>query len=378
MTAARRPVYLDYMASTPLDEQVRVAMRRWLEPDAVGNPHSVHHGAGWRAAEAVEQARAQVAALIGARPGEIVFTSGATEANNLALRGPIGRRHIITSAIEHPSILDGLPVLERDGVAVTRLPVDPDGRVTPDDFGVAIDERPTLVSIMAANNETGVIQPLEEIAAVRGAHDTLLHTDATQILTTRRLDVNALGLDLLSLSGHKLYGPMGIGALFARDGLDLQPLLYGGAQQHGLRPGTLPVALCVGLGEACRIAAERAAHDESRIQPLREHLFAGLKRTFPDVRRNGTPQHALAGCLNVTLPGIDAAAMLLELPELALSTGSACASGKPGPSHVLLAMGHSPQTAHSSVRFGLGRHTSRSDIDFAVARFASWWAQARH
>ncbi len=376
MTPVKPPVYLDHMASTPLDSQVRQAMAPWFEPEAVGNPHSMFHELGRRSAEAVERARAQVAALIAARPGEIVFTSGATEANNLALRGSRGRRHVITSAVEHPSILDCLPVLERAGIATTQLPVGKHGRVSPTDLGAAIDRRPTLISIMAANNEIGTIQPLAEIATICRDRDTLFHTDASQILTTRPIHVKTLGLDLLSLSGHKLYGPMGIGALYVRDGLDLEPLFYGGAQQHGLRPGTLPVALCVGLGEACAIAAARAADEQNRLLLLRERLFEGLRGIIPDIRRNGDPASTLAGCLNVSLPGIDAAAMLLALPELALSTGSACASGKSGPSHVLLAMGLHPRTAHAAIRFGLGRNTVKSDIDFAVARFASWWAEA--
>lgn len=350
-------------------------MRPWFEQTAAGNPHSMHHGAGWRAAEAVEQARAQAASLIAARPGEIVFTSGATEANNMALRGPAARQHIITSAVEHPSILDCLPALESLGTDVTRLPVGANGLVSPAELDAAIDRRPSLISIMAANNETGAIQPLGDIAAICRDREALFHTDASQILTTRSIDVKALGLDLLSLSGHKLYGPMGIGALYVRDGLDLQPLLFGGAQQHGLRPGTLPVALCVGLGEACRIAADRAASDQARLLPLREHLFERLRSAFPHIQRNGEPNSTLAGCLNVSLPGVDAAAMLLALPELALSTGSACASGKSGPSHVLLAMGLDPQTAYSSIRFGLGRDTAKSDIDFAAARLASLWAE---
>ena len=369
-------IYLDHMASTPLDGQVYAAMRPWFEPDAVGNPHSMFHGAGWRAGEAVERARAHIASLIGARPGEIVFTSGATEANNLGLRGPTGRQHIVTSVTEHPSILDCLPILEHAGKTVTLLPVDDQGCAVPSDLGKILDERPSLVSVMAANNETGTLQPLRELAATCRQADALFHTDACQILTTQALDVKSVGIDLASLSGHKLYGPMGIGALYVREGVQFEPLFYGGSQQHGLRPGTLPVALCVGLGEACRLAADRAAHDHAHILPLRERLYHGLRRAFPAIRRNGQPDRTLAGCLNVSFPGVDAAAMLLECPELALSTGSACASAKSGPSHVLLAMGLDPQTAHSSVRFGLGRDTSESDIDFAVARLASWRAEA--
>jgi cysteine desulfurase len=363
-----RLVYLDHQATTPLDPRVFEAMRPWLDGRRFGNPHSANHRAGWQAAEAIERARAEVAALIGALPGEILFTSGATEANNLALFGASREgRGIVVSAIEHPSVLDCLPALERRGRRVRMVPVDGSGVLRLDELAPLEGD---LISVMAANNEVGTVQPLEASAASCRACGALLHTDAVQLLSTAPLDVRALGIDLLSLSGHKLYGPMGVGALFVRDGLGLEPQLFGGGQQAGRRPGTLPVALCVGLGEACRIAREERERDAARLFALRERLFAALKARVPDVRRNGSREHGLAGCLNVTFPGIDAEDLLLDLPELALSTGSACSTGRGGPSHVLLAMARTPEEAHASIRFGLGRGTSEEEIELAARLIA--------
>jgi cysteine desulfurase len=365
LNAMTRLVYLDHQATTPLDPRVFDAMRPWLDGRRFGNPHSANHRAGWQAAEAIEQARAEVAALIGAMPGEILFTSGATEANNLALLGASREGGtVVVSAIEHPSVLDCLPALERRGRRPRTVPVDAEGRIRLDQLEpVAAGD---LVSVMAANNEVGTIQPLAEVAELCRSCKALLHTDAVQLLSSAPLDVRAPGIDLLSLSGHKLYGPMGIGALFVRDGVRLEPQLFGGGQQKARRPGTLPVALCVGLGEACRIAREERLLDAARLYALRERLFSELRARVPDARRNGSAEHGLAGCLNVTFPGIDAEDLLLDLPELGLSTGSACATGTGGPSHVLLAMGRTPQDAHASIRFGLGRGTNEADIDLAV------------
>lgn len=360
-----RLVYLDHQATTPLDPRVFDSMRPWLDGRRFGNPHSTGHRAGWQAAEAIESARVEIAALIGAGPGEIVFTSGATEANNLALFGA-GRwgGAVLASAIEHPSVLDCLPALERRGRSVRIVPGDDEGRLLLDRLGpVAAGD---LVSVMAANNETGAIQPLAEVARVCEAAGALFHTDAVQLLSTEALDVHATGVDLLSLSGHKLYGPMGIGALFVRDGIRLEPQMFGGGQQNARRPGTLPVALCVGLGVACRLTREEREADAARLHALRERLFSELRARVPDVRRNGSAEHGLAGCLNLTFPGIDAEDLLLDLPELALSTGSACATGAGGPSHVLRAMGRTPEEAHASIRFGLGRGTTADDVDFAI------------
>jgi cysteine desulfurase len=363
------PLYLDHLASTPLDPEVLDAMRPWLEPDAVGNPHAARHRPGWRAAEAIDAARAEVAALVGARPGEILFTGGATEANNLALLGgtPAGWP-AVASAIEHPSVLACLPELAARGHRTATLPVGPDGTADLDALKAVLAGRPALVSLMAANNEIGTTQPLAEAARICAEAGALLHTDAVQMLSTGTVDVRALDLAFLSLSGHKLYGPMGIGALFVREGTALRPRLLGGGQQQDRRAGTLPTALCVGLGAACRIARQRRSADAQRLLALRERLFAALQRELPDLRRNGSADHGLPGCLSVTLPGLDAADLLLDLPDLALSTGSACSTGSPEPSHVLRAMGLTPEEAHGSLRFGLGRGTTEDDIDRAAAR----------
>lgn len=374
------PLYLDHLASTPLDPEVLDAMRPWLEPDAVGNPHAARHRPGWRAAEAIEAARAEVAALVGARPGEILFTGGATEANNLALLGgtPAGWP-VIASAIEHPSVLVCLPELAARGHRTATLPVGPDGTADLDALRTLLAGRPALVSLMAANNEIGTIQPLADAAQICAEAGALLHTDAVQMLSTGAVDVRALDLAFLSLSGHKLYGPMGIGALFVREGTALRPLLLGGGQQQGRRAGTLPTALCVGLGAACRLARQRRTADTRRLTALRERLFAALQRELPELRRNGSAEHGLPGCLNVSLPGLDAADLLLDLPDLALSTGSACSTGSPEPSHVLRAIGLSPEAAYGSLRFGLGRGTTDADIDRAATRLvAAIRARDRH
>lgn len=361
-------LYLDHLASTPLDPEVLDAMRPWLDPDAVGNPHAARHRPGWRAAEAIDAARAEVAGLVGARPGEILFTGGATEANNLALLGgtPMGWP-AVASAIEHPSVLACLPELAARGHRTATLPVGPDGTADLDALRTLLAGGPALVSLMAANNEIGTIQPLADAARICAEAGALLHSDAVQMLSTGAIDVRALDLAFLSLSGHKLYGPMGIGALFVREGTKLRPRLLGGGQQEDRRAGTLPTTLCVGLGAACRIARQRRSTDAQRLTALRERLFAALRRDLPDLHRNGSADHGLPGCLNITVPGLDAADLLLDLPELALSTGSACSTGSPEPSHVLRAIGLSPEAAHGSLRFGLGRGTTEADVDRAAA-----------
>jgi cysteine desulfurase len=359
-------IYLDHMASTPLDPAVLEEMLPWMMQGAAGNPHAAGHKRGWRAAEAIERARGKVAALIGARPGEILFTSGATEANGLALLGVVPEGWpVLCSAVEHPSVLACVGELGRRGHVTGILPVDGAGFVDPDALRV---EGPALVSVMAANNEVGTVQPIAELARRCRERGGLFHTDAVQVLSTGIVDVREMGVDLASLSGHKLYGPMGIGALYVRQGVNVRPLLFGGGQQGGRRPGTLPTALCVGLGAACRIAKLRAAEDAVRLRDLRERLFAALAAGLPGLRRNSPEAGGLAGCLHVTVPGVDAADRLLDLPDLALSTGSACSSGQGGPSHVLLAMGRSAEDAFGSIRIGLGRFTTVDEVDRAAAR----------
>lgn len=362
-------IYLDHMASTPLDPRVAAAMRPWLDPGAAGNPHS-QHGRGWHAAEAVQAAAGAVAALIGARPGEIVFTSGATEANNLALFGASRRGcAVFASAIEHPSVMACLPELERRVRQTRVVPVDHDGTLRLDQLERSLSElQPggAVVSVMAASHEVGTLQPLAEVAALVRPRGALLHTDATQLLGTDALDVEAQGIDLLSFSAHKLYGPQGIGALYVRDGVRLEAQLFGGGQQGGRRPGTLPVALCVGFGAACRIAREERAADGRRTRALADQLWHGLEAVWPGVRRNGHGS-GLPHCLSATFPGLDAEDLLLDLPALCASTGSACATGAHGPSPVLLAMGRSPEEAHATIRFGLGRATTSEQIERTIA-----------
>lgn len=354
-------IYLDHLASTPPDPAVLEAMLPWLSH--AGNPHARHRPA-WAAAEAIDEARRQVAALVDANPGEVVFTSGATEADNLSLFGaaPEGWP-VLASAVEHPAVLACLPELERRGHRTARLPVDRRGVVDLDHLEAELRAGPALVSIMAANNEVGTLQPVREIVALCHAHGALFHCDAAQ------WPVAMPGIDLLALSGHKLHGPQGIGALLVRDGVTLRPHLFGGRQQGGRRAGTLPTALCVGLGEACRLARLRRDDDARRTAALRERLFEALAAALPQVRRNSPAADCLPGCLNVTVPGIDAADLLLDLPDMALSTGSACSTGAEGPSHVLLAMGLSAGDAHASVRFGLGRTTTAAEVDEAARRF---------
>jgi cysteine desulfurase len=358
--------YLDHMASTPLDPAVLEEMLPWMTVRGAGNPHAAGHKQGWRAAEAIERARGDVAALIGARPGEILFTSGATEANGLALLGAVPEGWpVVCSAVEHPSVLECVGELARRGHVTGTLPVDGAGFVDPDALRV---EGPALVSVMAANNEVGTVQPVAELARRCRERGGLFHSDVVQVLSTGTIDVREMGIDLASMSGHKLYGPMGIGALYVRQGVSVWPLLFGGGHQGGRRPGTLPTALCVGLGTACRIAKARAPADAVHLRELRERLFTALAAGLPGLRRNSPEAGGLPGCLHVTVPGVDAADRLLDLPDLALSTGSACASGKGGPSHVLLAMGRSAEDAFGSIRVGLGRFTTVDEVDRAAAR----------
>jgi cysteine desulfurase len=359
-------VYLDHLASTPTDPLVLEAMLPWLSSGGAGNPHAAWHRAGWRAAEAVDRARTEIAALIGASPGEIIFTSGATEANNLALLGAVPAGWpLVASAIEHASVLACLPVLAGRGHRAALLPVDGSGCVDCNRLEELLSTGPAFVSIMSANNEIGTIQPLADIAMLCRRYGAILHVDAAQSLSTQEIDVGALGVDLLSLSGHKLYCPTGTGALFVRDGLALSPMMLGGGQQGGRRSGTVPVALSVGLGAASALALRRRNEDAARLTILRERLHAGLASSILGVRRNSPAEKGLPGCLHVSIAGIDAADLLLDLPDIALSTGSACA-GQDGRSHVLAAIGLGDADAHASLRFGLGRSTTTAEIDFVI------------
>jgi len=336
-------------------------MLPWLDGARAGNPHAAHR-AGREAAVAVEQATDAVATLLGVRASEIVFTSGATEANHLALHGlHHGMEAVAASAIEHPSVLACLDRLAEEGVPCRVLAVDAAGRVHPAELGAVR----TLVSVIAASNEIGTRQDLGAIVRAVHAGGGIVHSDATQIVGRAPFDAGALGLDAATISGHKLYGPMGVGALFVRAGLPLTPMLKGGGQQGGRRAGTVPVALAVGLGAACRIVQAERTADAERLDTLARRFWGGLHALWPAARLNGAP-FDLPGCLSVTLPGIDAADLLLDVPDLAVSTGAACASNTQRPSHVLTAIGLDAAAAQASLRIGLGRFTTAADVDEAV------------
>ncbi len=367
------PIYLDHHSTTPCDTRVVDAMAPYWTRE-FGNAASRTHAFGWRAEEAVEAAREDVARLIGADPREIVFTSGATEANNLALLGVARANrergdHIISCQTEHRSVLDPLAALEKEGFRVTCLAVDTQGLLDVDDLRAALDGRTILVSVMHVNNEIGVVQPLEEIARVTREHGVLLHTDAAQSVGKLAVDVDRLGVDLLSLTAHKLYGPKGMGALYVRrrrPASRVAPILYGGGHQRGLRSGTLPVPLCVGLGRACQIAGHEWETDAKRALLLRDRLRQRLSTELAEVWLNGHPENRVAGNLNLSFTGLEAQALLVALPDVALSSGSACTSAQPQPSHVIRALGGGQARALGAVRFGIGRANSEAEID-AVA-----------
>jgi len=370
-----RPVYLDYHATTPVDPKVLDAMLPYFTQQ-FGNAASKQHAFGWEAQDAVERARRQVATLIGAAANEIVFTSGASESNNLAIKGVACAmrdrgRHVITVTTEHKSVLDSCSRLERDGWTVSRVPVDGDGFVDLGALRGAMTGQTTVVSVMAANNEIGVLQPLSEIAAIVHERGALLHTDAAQAFGKVPVDVAALGVDLLSLTAHKCYGPKGTGALYVRRQRPKVPIecqIDGGGHENGLRSGTLNVPGIVGLG-ACAEAAGAVLPDESRrLAGLRDRLLAGLRSGLDGVRVNGSLERRLPHNLHVSFEGIEGEALLMALGDLAVSTGSACSSGSQAPSHVLQAINAVGPGAGASIRFGLGRWTTDAEVDFAIER----------
>jgi len=373
-------VYLDHNATTAVEPDVLDAMLPFLSGE-FGNAASIHTF-GQRARAAVETAREQVAALIGARPQEIVFTSGGTEADNHAIfgvthsflaalsdaAGATASKHVITSTIEHEAVLNTCQALEKRGVEVTYLPVDRDGLISPGELRRATRKETVLITVMHANNELGTVQPLDEIGRIAADADIYFHTDAVQSAGKLLIDVNALRLDLLSLSGHKFYAPKGIGALYIRGGTRLQQLLYGGHHQRGFRPGTENVAGIVGLGKAAELARRSLLEDAARISALRDRLEQGLLSRVPHSRTNGARAPRTPNTTNITFPGIEGEALViaLDLKGLACSTGAACSSGAVEPSHVLTAIGLSPDEARASLRFSLGRHTTPAEIDFAL------------
>lgn len=378
-------IYLDNQATTRCDPRVLATMLPFFTEE-YGNPHSVEHAMGRRAEEAVDAARAQVAALIGAQPNEIIFTSGATESNNIAIKGAARhalrfggeRRRIVTIATEHKCVLACVEDLAREGFEPVFLGVGPDGLVDPDRVAEALRVPTLLVSIMAVNNEIGVIQDLPRLAALAKQAGALFHTDAAQGVAKIPIDVAEWGIDLLSVSGHKIYGPKGVGTLFVRrrPRVRLEPLFSGGGQERGLRSGTLPTPLIVGIGEACRIAAAEMQEEARRIAGLRDRLLGLLEAAIPGLRFNGSMRQRIPGNLNLTFPAATAIELMERMPQVCVSTGSACSSAEIEPSYVLRALGLSEAEAARTLRIGIGRFTSAADIDRAAAAIAAAHATA--
>jgi cysteine desulfurase len=368
------PVYLDYAATTPVDPRVAGQMLRYLTADGIfGNPASYTHAFGRGARSAVEQAREQVAELINAEPREIIWTSGATEANNLAIKGAAQfyqkrGRHIVTCKTEHKAVLDPCRELSRLGFEISYLDPQPDGLIDLDKLAATLRTDTVLLSVMHVNNETGVIQDIAALARLARARNILLHVDAAQSAGKLPVDVRQLDVDLLSVCAHKIYGPKGIGALYVRQRpkVRLNALIHGGGQEHGMRAGTLATHQIAGMGEAFRIARAELAADAGRIRKLRDRLWQGISK-LDKVYRNGDPQQTVAGIVNVSFKCIAGEALLMALPDIAVSSGSACTSATQEPSHVLTAMGLSDELADSAIRFSLGRFTTQQEIDDVIA-----------
>lgn len=374
MNQLKRPIYLDYAATCPVDPRVLEAMLPYFS-DLFGNAASRTHVFGWQAEEAVEAARAEIAAAMGADPKEISFTSGATESNNLAIKGVIeylaetGKKHIITAVTEHKAVLDTCKYLERHGSEVTYLPVGEDGRVSPEQVAAAIRPDTALVSLMLANNETGVVHPIADIGRVCRAAGVLLHTDAVQAFGKIPVDVDAMHIDLASFSAHKLYGPKGVGALYIRrrkPRVRIAPQIHGGGHERGTRSGTLNVPGIVGFGYAAKLAREGLAAESVRTFELREHLRHRLVAEIPHAILNGSLEHRLPGTLNISFAYVEGESLLMGLKDIAISSGSACTSASLEPSYVLKAMGLDDELAHSSLRITIGRYTTREELDFVA------------
>jgi len=368
------PVYLDYQATTPTDPRVVEAMVPYFY-EQFGNPHSRNHAYGWRSEDAVETAREQVAKLINANPKEIIFTSGATESNNMALKGVAHfnkdkKNHIITVVTEHKCVLDSCRHLEQEGFDVTYMPVKENGLIDLDELRAAITEKTAIVSVMAVNNEIGVIMPLKEIGAICRENKVFFHTDCAQAVGKIPLDVEEMNIDLMSISGHKIYGPMGIGALFVRrrPRVRLVPLINGGGQERGLRSGTLPAPLCVGLGKACEIAGEEMEAEAERLQRMADRMYQKIMGKLPEVYLNGDKEHRIPGNLNLSFAFVEGEGLMMGIKELAVSSGSACTSASLEPSYVLRALGVNEELAHTSLRIGFGRFSTEEEVDFATDR----------
>ena len=367
-----QPIYLDYQATTPMDPRVLEAMMPYFTHQ-FGNPHSRSHSYGWEAEEGVEKARGQIAKLIGADDKEVIFTSGATESNNLAIRGVAEfykdrKNHIVTTVTEHKCVLDTCRHLEQQGFEVTYLPVQQNGLVDLEQLRAAVTDKTVVVSVMAVNNEIGVIQPLAEIGKICREKKTFFHTDAAQAAGKIAIDVEAMNIDLLSISGHKIYGPKGIGALYVRrkPRVRLVPLIVGGGQERGFRSGTLPTPLCVGLGEAAELCMKEMEGEAQRLVKLQARMLKGLQDKLPDIYVNGDLEHRIPGNLNISFAYVEGESLMMGIKNLAVSSGSACTSASLEPSYVLRALGVEEELAHTSLRIGIGRFTTEHEVDTAV------------
>ncbi len=373
------PLYLDYQATTPCDERVVEKMIPYLT-EKFGNPHSRNHFYGWEAEKAVEEARDIIAHGLGCDTREVIFTSGATEANNLAIKGvalyalleePHKKFHFITSVVEHPCVLECFRLLEHEGHKVTYVPVDHTGRVNPEDIQRALTPETKLVSIMAVSNEIGVVQPIREIGKICRGHGVFFHTDAAQAFGKIPLNVEDDYIDLLSLSSHKIYGPKGIGALYLRrrnPRVRIRPLFSGGGQERGMRSGTLAPFLCVGFGEAARLSKELYEEESARLLSMRNRMWNKISSQLDRVYMNGDIQHRIPGNLNISFAGVEGEGLMMGLKDLALSSGSACTSASLEPSYVLRALGLSDDLAHTSLRISLGRFTQEADVEYSASR----------
>jgi len=370
--AVKFPIFMDYQSTTPCDPRVVQAMIPYFT-EKFGNPHSRSHAFGWEAEAAGELAREQVARLINADAKEIIFTSGATEANNIALKS-VGafykdkKNHIITVVTEHKCVLDSARHMEQQGFEVTYLPVQTNGLIDLEQLKAAIRPTTLLVSVMAVNNEIGVIQPLAEIGQITRAAGVLLHTDAAQAFGKIPLDVEAMNIDLMSISAHKIYGPKGVGALYVRrrPRVRLEALFSGGGQERGMRSGTLPTPLVVGFGEAARIAKEEMQEEAARVRYLSEKFLKAVMDDVPDVFMNGDREQRWPGCINLSFAYIEGESMIMAIKNLAVSSGSACTSASLEPSYVLRSIGLNEELAHTSIRFGIGRFTTEAEVDEAI------------
>lgn len=371
---AGKPLYMDMQATTPMDPRVLDAMMPYMTA-AYGNPHSRNHVYGWETEEASETARGQIATLIGAEDKEIVITSGATESNNLAIKGVMRfykktKKHIITTQTDHKCVLDSCRQLEAEGFDVTYLPVNKNGLIDLDMLKASIRPDTGIVSVMGVNNEIGVIQPLTEIGAMCRDRKIFFHCDAAQAVGKIPVDVKAMKIDLLSISGHKIYGPKGIGALYVgkRPRVRIDPIMSGGGQERGMRSGTLPAPLVIGLGAACAIAGREMVRDYQHTSRLSKRLLDGINRNLTHVVRNGDPVQTYPGCLNLSFSFVEGESLLMALKDIALSSGSACTSASLEPSYVLRSLDVEEDMAHSSIRFGLGRFTTEEEVDYVIEK----------